>query len=114
MNISPVIMLIGAALMNASGTAVMKYAMMYKKLEHPSTILFWAMMMAAMTLYGACFPIFASALARTRLSIGQPVFSATGFVASTLFSLLVFKESISLGQFAGLAAIVIGIVLVVR
>ena len=114
MNVHPIVMLIYAGLMNASGTAVMKYAMNYKKADQPNMVIFYLLIVAAMALYGACFPIFANALGRLKLSVGQPVFSATGFLAATVFSLLLFKESISTLQVAGLATIICGIVMVAR
>lgn len=98
--------------MNAAGTSVIKYATIYKKLDNPSMAVYYLLFVGAMALYGTSFPLFATALGRIKLSVGQPIFSETTFLVSTLVSLLVLKENISLQQGIGMFAIIAGIILV--
>ncbi len=114
MNFPPFLLLVGAGLLNALGTSAMKYATAYKKADGASTLIFYLLIAGAMALYGISFPIFATGLSRVRLSIAQPLFSATTFATATAVSLLLLKETISLPQALGMGAILAGIILVVR
>jgi hypothetical protein len=60
------------------------------------------------------FPLFAIALSRTRLSVAQPVFSATSYVAVVAISLLLFREPLVFSKLIGICIISIGVVLVAR
>jgi multidrug transporter EmrE-like cation transporter len=111
-NIHPVILLIIAGFMNAAGTAVIKYSSIYKGLENSKIAVYYLLFVGTLALYGASFPFFATALGRMKLSVGQPVFSATTFLVSTLVSLLLLKESISFLQGLGMVVIIAGIVMV--
>jgi multidrug transporter EmrE-like cation transporter len=112
MNVHPVVFLIAAGFMNAAGTAAIKYATTYRKLDNPSMAVYYLLFGVALVLYGASFPLFATALGRIKLSVGQPVFSATTFLVSTAVSLLLLKEAISLLQGLGMVVILAGIVMV--
>ncbi len=109
-----ILMLAGAGLINAAGSTVMKYASTLKTPGSPGRLSYWLLMLLAMSLYGGCFPLFAAALARTRLSAAQPIFSAASYIAVTAAAMLFFHEAFSPLKIAGLAVIVIGIVMVAR
>ncbi len=112
MNIFLFLMIVGAGAVNAGGSALLKYAMTYKAGEHPSMTLYWLLVAAAMALFGGGFPLYAAALGRARLSIAQPIFSATTYLATLLVSLLILKEPLAPLKIAGLAVIITGITLV--
>ncbi len=113
MNLSNTALIVSAGLINAAGSSVMKYAMSYRTTPAASTAVYWLLMLAAMTLYGGCFPLFAIGLSRSRLSVAQPVFSATSYVAIALVALFFFREAFAPLKIAGLVVIVAGIVMVV-
>jgi multidrug transporter EmrE-like cation transporter len=113
MNIVNVVLIVSAGIINAAGSSVMKYAMTYRAAPGAAMPVYWLLMAGAMVLYGGCFPLFAIGLSRSRLSVAQPVFSATSYVAIALVALLFFKEAFVPVKAAGLAVIILGMVLVV-
>lgn len=112
MNPLTVLIVVGAGVINAAGSALLKYAMVYKSGAQASMPVFSLLVAAAMVLFGGGFPLYATALARARLSIAQPVFSATTYVAALAVSLLVLREPIVPLKIAGIAVIIAGITLV--
>ena len=113
MNVASIVLIVGAGVINAAGSSVMKYAMTYKSGADPSMLKYWLLMLCAMMLYGGCFPLYAIGLSRSRLSTAQPVFSATSYLAIALVARLFFNEPLMPLKIAGLAVIITGIVMVV-
>ncbi len=113
MNITSIALIVGAGVINAAGSSVMKYAMTYRAAPDPSMVRYWLLMLCAMMLYGGCFPLYAIGLSRTRLSTAQPVFSATSYIAIALIAMLFFNEALAPLRVAGLAVIIVGMVMVV-
>lgn len=105
-------MLVGAASINTAGSALMKYATLYKTHAGSKPGFFILLMFAAMAAYGGCFPLYAAGLGKLKLSVAQPVFSATGFVLTAVIAVLIFQEKLVPLQLAGIAVIVGGIALV--
>jgi multidrug transporter EmrE-like cation transporter len=114
MNMVLVLALVGAGVINAAGSSVMKYAMTLKSSGSPNVIAFWLLMLLSVSLYGGCFPLYAAALAKARLSVAQPIFSAASYLAVALTAVLFFNEPLTVLKTVGLAVIVIGIVMVAR
>ena len=105
-------LLIAAATINTGGSVLMKYAAQYKSHAGSKQGVFILLMFLAMGAYGACFPLYAMGLSKLKLSVAQPVFSATGFALTALVAVLVFQEKLVPMQIAGIAVIIAGIVLV--
>jgi len=114
MNIANLLIILAAALINASGSAVMKYAASFKTAAVPNMTAYWMYLLLAMMLYGGCFPLFAIGLSRTRLSVAQPIFSAMSYVAVLAASLLFFHEPFAPLKAVGIAVIIVGMAMVVR
>jgi multidrug transporter EmrE-like cation transporter len=114
MTFSTLALLITAAIGNAAGSSLIKYAAVYKAGESARTAIYYLLFTAALALYGGTFPLFAIALGRTRLSIAQPVFSATSYVTVIALSLLLFREPLVATRIVGIAVIIVGVVLVAR
>jgi multidrug transporter EmrE-like cation transporter len=106
-------LIICAGIINAAGSSVMKLATSFRSGPHQSMPAYYLLMALALCLFGGSFPIYASALSRAKLSVAQPVFSATSYLAVTLVSLLLFREPFAPLKVVGLAVIVVGMVLVV-
>jgi small multidrug resistance pump len=113
MNLINALLIVAAGVINAAGSSVMKYSMTYRTTAHASQPLYWLLMTGAMMLYAGCFPLFAIGLSRSRLSVAQPVFSATSYITIAVVALLFFKEAFAPLKAVGLAVIVFGMVLVV-
>lgn len=113
MRISSVLILIAAEVTQALGSSILKYAMIYRKSPNPNTLAFWLIVLLALVCFGGGFPLYASSLARMKLSVAQPVFSATMFVLVTCISFIFFKETITALRIIGMVVIIIGIVMVV-
>jgi multidrug transporter EmrE-like cation transporter len=98
-----------AAVINASGSALFKLASQSKALAVPR---YWFLFAAAMFCYMGCFPLYAMALSRLKLSLAQPLFSGLSFLTVTAFSLLIFRERIGVAQIIGMSLILLGVVVV--
>lgn len=68
----------------------------------------------AALLFAISFPIYMRGLSALSLSVVQPVFSATMFLATILFSVLFLKERVSTRQVTGGIVILFGIVVVLQ
>jgi multidrug transporter EmrE-like cation transporter len=108
------LLLAGAAAINAGASALLKYSSIYRGAAGAKPGLAAALFVLAMALYGGCFPLYAVALSRTRLSVAQPTFAAVTFVATAALAILVFKEGYTALRIGGLALIVAGIFMVAR
>lgn len=62
--------------------------------------------------YGVCHYSFARCLLRVNLSVGYAIWCGIGLVITTLISVLVYKEKISVPGVIGVGFIVVGCVLV--
>jgi multidrug transporter EmrE-like cation transporter len=111
-SILSILLVVGAGAINAAGSSLMKYAMTYRSGAGHNGTVFALIMIVAMGLFGGGFPLYAIGLSRTRLSVAQPVFSATAYLSVTLVSVLLLKEAFAPIKLAGLAAIVIGMLVV--
>jgi multidrug transporter EmrE-like cation transporter len=109
MNPLPFAALAASAVVQASGSALMKYATSFKAGPFQSQPKFLAFTAAAMVLFGCGFPLYMVGLSRLKLSVAQPVFSASMFVVTTIIAMTFFRESIRAGQVVGLALILGGI-----
>jgi Membrane transporters of cations and cationic drugs len=112
MNIAPFAALAGSAIVQASGSAVMKLATAANAGPAPNRGRFLLLAFAAMALFGCGFPLYMVGLSKLKLSVAQPIFSASMFLATTGIALVFFREAMGLRQAIGLALIVGGIALV--
>lgn len=106
------LIIIAAGVVNAGGSVLLKYAMTYKATANPSTAMYYLLIVAAITLFGGGMPLYAAALGRTKLSIAQPIFSATIYLATVLVSLLILREPFMPLKIVGIAVMMSGIALV--
>ncbi|MBI2096872.1 MAG: hypothetical protein HYT40_01825 [Candidatus Sungbacteria bacterium] len=81
------------------------FAMIWKILQSP-------LMLAALFLYGLGFLSWVYLLSRNSLSLVYPVVLSLNIILIFLFSRLLFHETVSLPQMAGIAVIIAGIYLV--
>jgi multidrug transporter EmrE-like cation transporter len=107
-----ILVIVAAGVINAGGSALLKYAMVYKNSPHPTQAIFYLLLVTAMAMFGGGFPLYATALSRAKLSTAQPIFSATTYLATILVSLLVLKEPLAPLKIAGVAVIIAGVTLV--
>lgn len=113
MNLVSIVIIVAAGLINAAGSAVLKFGFAYRNAANSSVLIYWLIMLGAMLLFGGCFPLYAIGLSRSKLSTAQPVFSATSYVSIAVVSILFFKEALVPLKVAGIAAIIVGMVMVV-
>ena len=85
------------------GTAYLKQTEGFTKLI-PSLICIVA--------YGVCHYSFAKCLMRVNLSVGYAIWCGIGLVVTTLISVLIYKEKITIQGIIGVVLILIGSVLV--
>ncbi len=97
------VLLAVAILSEIVGTAYLKQTEGFTKLI-PSMICILA--------YGVCHYSFAKCLLRVNLSVGYAIWCGIGLVITTLISVLVYKEKISIPGILGVGLILIGCVLV--
>ena len=112
MNPFSFLVLAASAIVQASGSALMKYASTFNAGLAPDRGKFFLFMGIAMALFGCGFPLYVAGLSRLKLSIAQPIFSATMFVTTTAIALLFLREAMGPVQFLGIALILSGIALV--
>ncbi len=62
--------------------------------------------------YGFCFFFFSKCLDQLNLSIAYAIWCGVGIIVSTLISVFIYKETISLLGLVGIGLIVIGVVIV--
>lgn len=65
----------------------------------------------SISLYGLCFYFLAKSLENITLSIAYAVWSGVGIVATTLISVFIFKENISITGIGGIILIISGVVI---
>lgn len=68
----------------------------------------------AAVLFATSFPIYMRGLAALSLSVVQPVFSATMFLATILISAFLLKERVGARQVTGGIIIILGIIVVLQ
>lgn len=105
---------------NASASVLIKMAMMPPRkfpslaelTTSPLGVLsnwpFWL----GLALYGAAFLLYAAALARLPLNVAHPILTAGAVAAVAVSSALIFRESFPMTTLAGIALVVIGVVLI--
>ena len=106
MPVLPVLFLAVAILLNASSSVFYKWSS-----QHIGGAAVW-LFAIGVTLGGINAFFYARSLARIRLDIAYPIFSAGSIVLVTLASILVFSEAFSLKQAIGIAVVLAGIALV--
>ncbi len=100
--------LAGATLLNASSYTV------YKAITGMAPRVWWPLFVIGLLLGAANTYLFAQAIRQIPLSMAFPFFSGTSFVAVTLISILVFRETMYWSTVAGLALVLIGSVVVLQ
>lgn len=84
------------------GTAFMKYSHGFTKLW-PSVL--------TLVFYGLCYITFSRALLSINLSVAYATWCGVGIVAATLFSLFLFKESITFLGIVGILLVLAGVII---
>ncbi len=101
---------------NASASVLVKLAMIpprqFPSLADPMRALsnwpFWL----GLALYGAAFLLYAAALARLPLNVAHPVLTSGAVAAVALSSVLIFREPFYWTTGAGIALVIVGVVLI--
>ena len=112
----PLIVLLISVSLTSIGQLILKKGLLIVGPIEKLGLKFFQMLLNPIVLLGVSFAIlgwaaYAMALSRAELSYAYPIWSLT-YVVVPLFSLFVFKESISLLKMGGLAFIFIGVLLV--
>lgn len=97
------VFLIAAILLECGGTFLMKLSNGFAELL-PS--------LGCLALYAACFVALAKALEGIALNVAYATWCGIGIILATTISVAIFKETMSLPVFVGIALIVVGVVLV--
>lgn len=113
MNYKAIVTIIFGACIQASGSAILKFATSILKSQNHNITLCALGFTSAMLLFCCGFPLYSRGLSKLKISIAQPVFSSTMFLVSTLISLLIFKDKMAVHQFAGLFTIIAGVIVVI-
>lgn len=100
--------LAGATLLNASSYTV------YKAITGMAPRVWWPLFVIGLLLGAANTYLFAQAIRQIPLSMAFPFFSGTSFVAVTLISIVVFRETLYWSTAAGLALVLIGSIVVLQ
>jgi hypothetical protein len=69
MNALSILSIVLAAVMNALGSFLLKYASTYKASPNHNSVVYYGIYAAALLLFGGGFPFYAFGLSKTRLSI---------------------------------------------
>jgi multidrug transporter EmrE-like cation transporter len=101
-----------AAVMNAAGSSVLKYASTYRATPDSRTAVYYLLFIGAMGLFGGSFPFYAYGLSKMNLSVAQPLFSVGSYVTVALVAFFLFRDSYSLLKVAGLVVIIGGVLMV--
>ena len=112
MPVLSVVSIVFAAIMNAAGSSVLKYASNYRGTPNSKPALYVLLFITAMGIFGGSFPFYAYGLSRMRLSVAQPVFSVGSYVALALIAFFFFKDSYSFLKIVGLVMIIGGVLMV--
>ena len=112
----PLIVLLISVSLTSIGQLIFKKGLLIVGPIEKLGLKFFQMLLNPIVLLGVSFAIlgwaaYAMALSKSELSYAYPIWSLT-YVVVPLFSLFVFKESISLLKMGGLAFIFIGVFLV--
>ena len=113
MDYKAIVTIIFGACIQASGSAILKFATSMLKSQGYNIPFCVFGFISAMLLFCCGFPLYSRGLTKLKISIAQPVFSSTMFLVSTLISLLIFKDKMAVHQFAGLFAIIAGVIVVI-
>lgn len=111
-DVAALLVLVGSGLLQGLGSVLVKYATAFGAGDRGGGA-FVAIIGLAMVLFTIGGLSFARGLSRLKLSIAQPIFSATIFLMVTLCSVVLFHEQLSALQLAGMATILGGILLVI-
>lgn len=84
------------------GTTLLKYSNGFKEIV-PS--------IGALISYGVCFFLLSKSLHSISLSVAYATWSGVGIIATTIISILIFKESISALGVLGIILVVAGVIL---
>lgn len=84
------------------GTTFLKMSMGFTK--------FWPSLLCIIS-YVVCFWVFSKVLLNINLSVGYATWSAVGIIVSTLLSVFLFKESITVWGVIGIILVVTGVVM---
>lgn len=105
------IYLIVAAIMQALAMALLKMATGNDNRKHSNKGFVSG---GAVVIFSASFPIYMRGLSALSLSIVQPIFSATMFLATILISAILLKERVNVRQVTGSIIIILGIIIVLQ
>jgi len=100
--------LAGATLLNASSYTI------YRAIVGLTPQAWWPLFVVGLLLGAANTYLFALAIRQIPLSMAFPFFSGSSFVAVTLISILVFRETLYLTTVGGLALVLIGSIVVLQ
>ena len=112
MNVLTIGSIVFAAVMNAAGSSVLKFASNYRGSPGSKSGLYVLLFLGAMAIFGGSFPFYAYGLSKMRLSVAQPIFSVGSYVALALIAFFFFNDSYSPLKIAGLVVIVAGVLMV--
>jgi small multidrug resistance pump len=101
---------------NASASVLIKVAMLppraFPSWSNPTAALlnwpFWI----GLALYGAAFLLYAAALARLPLNVAHPTLTSGAVATVALLSILVFREPWYWTTLAGIALVILGVLLI--
>lgn len=105
------IYLIVAAIMQALAMALLKMSTGNDNRKHSKKGFIKG---GAVVIFSASFPIYMRGLSVLSLSIVQPIFSATMFLATILISAILLKERVRVRQVTGSIVIILGIIIVLQ
>jgi small multidrug resistance pump len=109
------ILILGIAA-NASASVLVKMAMQpprqFPSLSNPiATLSNWPFWLG-LVLYGTAFLLYAAALARLPLNVAHPVLTSGSIMVVAMSSLLIFHEPFYWSTIAGIALVIVGVVLI--
>jgi len=107
------LLVVAAAVNTAAGNIFLKYSRLATVGQPFFESLFSVYFLLGITCYAVNVIVFVKALEGMPLSIAYPVLASLGFALVVLASMMLFDERLSALQWAGLALILCGIVLLV-
>lgn len=101
-----------AAVNNAIGSLLLKKSRLVASEPGIMGLLFSPWFWGGLLFYGTNVIIFAKALERLPVSVAYPVLAGVGFALIAIAGGVFFRESLTIGQWAGIGIILTGIILV--
>lgn len=113
MYLMPYLSLVWAGLLQASSNGLLKYSSEYRKREEAKKYIYYILFSVAIIMTVIVFPFMAYGMSKISLTVSQPLYSVTLFIAAYIFGITFFKEAFIVKQLLGIAVILVGIFLVV-